>query len=469
MKTIKLTKVFLAFLALVTIVSCVADDDYTVPVLTGVEPVFAEGELTTVEALRNLFLQEGETVDLSDSTQYVEGYVISSDEEGNWFEEIIIQNSSTAPTAGLRILIDESPLFTYYKVGRKIYVKLGGLHLGESNGVLTLGVTENLEKIPAPLQFDYIQRSTIVETIVPVETTIADFSEALENIFVQLTDVQFAKEEVIDQSLTYAGEATDEFDGERTIFSCSSEQTVILSTSTFASFKSVLLPTGRGNISGVLTRNFFGDTFNLAINDLSNVMLDNEERCDPVVIDCGIAAAAGTNVLFEDDFDGQIVNSPISGNGWTNYSEAGSEQWEAYSSTTNSVSIGISARVGAFGSGDASTISWLVTPLVDFTTEDGETLEFLTSNSFSDGSTLDLLYSSDWDGVAANIPNATWDILPAAYITQDDDNFREFYDSGIVDLSCIEASGYIAFRYNGSGATEFDGTYELEGVQIKAN
>ncbi|TVZ52394.1 DUF5689 domain-containing protein [Dokdonia sp. Hel_I_53] len=469
MKTINLTYVFLAIIALFTTVSCVNDDDYTVPDLTGTDPVFADGQVTSVEALRNLFLQEGETVDLSDSTQYVEGYVISSDEEGNWFEEIIIQNSASEPTAGLRVLIDESPLFTYYEVGRKIYVKLEGLHLGESNGVLTLGVTENLEKIPAPLQFDYIERSSIVETIVPVQTTIADFSEDLENIFVQLTNVQFAKEEVVDQSLTFAGEATDEFDGERIIFSCDSEQTVLLSTSTFASFKSVLLPTGRGTISGVLTRNFFGDTFNLAINDLSDVMLEDENRCDPVEIDCGLAAVAGINVLFEDDFDGQTVNSPISGNGWTNFIEAGSEQWEAYSSTSNSVSIGISARVGAFGSGDASTISWLVTPLVDFTAEDGETLEFLTSNSFSDGSTLELLYSSDWDGVPANIPNATWDVLPAAYITQDDDNFREFYESGIVDLSCVEAAGYIAFRYNGSGAADFDGTYELEGVQIKAN
>lgn len=468
MKTIKLTHVFAAIIALLTITSCVQDDDFSTPDLTATDPVL-DGEVISVSALRNLFLQEGETVDLTESTQYVEGFVISSDESGNWFEEIIIQDNATAPTAGVRILIDESPLFTYYEIGRKIFVKLGGLHLGESNGVLTLGVTNNLEKIPAPLQFDYIQRSATVETIVPVETTISNLSEDLENIFIKLTDVQFAKEEVIDESLTYAGEPLDEFDGERTIFSCATEQTLILSTSTFANFKSIALPTGRGSISGVLTRNFFGEDFNLAINDRNDVVFDQAERCDPVEIDCGVADAAGSTILFEDFFETQATNSPISGNGWTNYQQEGSETWEAYSSGGQNASLGISARVGSFQSGDDATIAWLITPMLDLQANTGETLQFMTSNSFSDGSTLDLLFSSDWDGTEANIATATWDVLPAGVIVDDGDFFGDWIDSGIVDLSCIESNGYVAFRYSGSGDADFDGTFELDEIQINAN
>lgn len=468
MKTIKLTDVFAAIIALLTITSCVQDDDFSTPDLTATDPVL-DGEVISVSALRNLFLQEGETVDLTESTQYVEGFVISSDESGNWFEEIIIQDNATAPTAGVRILIDESPLFTYYEIGRKIFVKLGGLHLGESNGVLTLGVTNNLEKIPAPLQFDYIQRSATVETIVPVETTISNLSEDLENIFIKLTDVQFAKEEVIDQSLTYAGEPLDEFDGERTIFSCATEQTLILSTSTFANFKSIVLPTGRGSISGVLTRNFFGEDFNLAINDRNDVVFDQAERCDPVEIDCGVADAAGSTILFEDFFETQATNSPISGNGWTNYQQEGSETWEAYSSGGQNASLGISARVGSFQSGDDATIAWLITPMLDLQANTGETLQFMTSNSFSDGSTLDLLFSSDWDGTEAGIATATWDVLPAGVIVDDGDFFGDWIDSGIVDLSCIESNGYVAFRYSGSGDADFDGTFELDEIQINAN
>ena len=464
----KLNKLYTLLFALLTLVSCVNDDDFEVPNLEVSEPEL-DGEVITISALRNLVIQEGETVDLTESTFYVEGYVISSDQSGNWFEEIIIQDSPASPTAGLRVLIDESPLFTFYEVGRKIFVKLEGLHVGESNGVLTLGVTENLQKIPAPLQFDFIIRSPEVSEIVPTPTSIANFSEAIENTFIELTDVQFIKEEVIDANLTFAGEPLDEFDGERTLISCEDNQTVIVSTSTFADFKSVALPTGRGSVRGTLTRNFFGDTFNLAINNVDAISFEDTERCDPVEVDCGLADAAGNTVLFADDFEGQNTNQPISGNGWTNFIQAGSETWEAYSQSGGSVSIGISARVGSFNSGDDSSIAWLVTPEIAITSNTGVTLEFLTSNSFSDGSNLELLFSADWDGTPENIPSATWDTLSAANIVGDDDDFVAFFSSGIVDLSCIPTDGYIAFKYTGSGDADFDGTFELEGVQINAN
>ena len=467
MKTIQLTKVVVAVLALLTITSCVNDDDFSLPNLTIEEPQI-DGEVISVAALRNLFLQEGETVDLTESTAYVEGYVVSSDESGNWFEELIIQDSPSNPTAGLRVLIDNSPLFTTYEVGRKIFVKLGGLHVGDSNGVLTLGITSNLEKIPAPLQFDFVERSTEVAEIIPLEVSISDFNEDLENVLVSLTDVQFAKDEVIDASLTFAGEPLDQFDGERTLIACANNQTVILATSTFADFKSIALPVERGTVTGVLTRNFFGDTFNLVLNDLDGISFDNTERCDPVEIDCGVADSAGAQVLFEDFFETQSTNQPISGNGWTNFVQEGTQAWEAYTSGGTNASLGISANVGSFMSGDDSSIAWLVTPQINFDGQDGETLQFQTSNSFSDGSTLELLFSSDWDGTPENIPTASWDVLPAAVLVQDDDFFGDWIPSGIVDLSCIEGAGYIGFRYIGSGDSDFDGTYELDEIQINA-
>ncbi len=492
MKTIKITQFFAAISALVILAGCVNDDDFSIPDLTVQEPQI-NGEVITITALSNLYAQAvaGEADDLGidpndedaiadlrgsfrlelgDTTQYIVGFVISSDEAGNWFEELIIQDSAVNPTSGVRFLIDEAPLFTFYEVGRKVFIKLENLFVGDSNGVLSLGFTDNLDKVPAPLQFDYVQRSPIVETIVPVETTIADFNDNLENIFIELTDVQFIKDQVINQSLSFAGEPLDEFDGERTLISCASNQTVILSTSTFSSFKSVALPSGRGSIQGVLTRNFFGETFNLVINDPSDISFDADaQRCDPVEIDCGIAASAGPTVLFEDFFETQNTNTIISGNGWTNYQEAGTETWEAYTSGGTNASLGISARVGSFNSGDAATIAWLVTPQIDFTAQDGETLQFKTSNSFSDGSTLELLFSSDWDGNPANIPSATWDVLSAAEIVSDDDFFGDWIDSETVDLSCVESAGYIAFRYVGRGDSNFDGTYELDEIEVNAN
>ena len=81
-----------------------------------------------------------------------------------------------------------------------------------------------------------------------------------------------------------------------------------------------------------------------------------------------------------------------------------------------------------------------------------------------------MLFSTDWDGTEAGILTATWGIIPAAYITQDSDSFAQWFDSGIVDLSCGEGSSvHFAFRYNGSGESDFDGTYELDNIRIAAN
>lgn len=474
MKTIQLTKVMAVLSALVMIISCVNDDDFDIPVLDqGIQA--PDGNVISIgalgAALEQAILDGENSLTFEDSNSYVEGYVISSDQSGNWFEEIIIQDAPSNPTTGVRVLIDESPLFTTYEIGQKIFVKLDGLTAAIGNGTLSLGFLEGnfLESIPAPQQFEFIQRSPEVQEIVPLEISISDFSDALENTFVRLTDVQFIPEEVLDASLTFAGEALDEFDGERTLIACDGNLTAILSTSTFADFKSVALPAGRGSVSGILTRNFFGDIFNIVINDLSGIAFEDVERCDPVEIDCGIAASAGSQVLFEDDFETQGTNTPISGNGWTNFIEAGTETWEAFTSGGTNASLGISARVGSFLSGDAATIAWLVTPEINFDAQDGETFEFMTSNSFSDGSTLELLFSSDWDGVPENIPTATWDVLPAATIVQDGDFFGDWIDSGIVDLSCVTGTGYIGFRYTGSGDEGFDGTYELDEIQINAN
>jgi len=269
--------------------------------------------------------------------------------------------------------------------------------------------------------------------------------------------------------LTFAAEEGDLFDGERTLEDCSNNTTAVFSTSTFADFKALLLPDGRGTLVGILTKNFFGDAFNVVVNDPSTISFDSSDRCDPNEIDCGLAASTGTNVLFNDFFETQTINQPISGNGWTNFIEAGTETWEAYTESGTNGSLGISARMGSFSSGDESSIGWLITPQLDFDAQEGETLKFKTSNSFSDGSALELWISEDWDGEEATVTSSIWALLPAAYIVQDDDNFGDWAASGNVDLNCIEGNAHIAWKYVGSGDEAYDGTYELDEIVIESN
>lgn len=495
MKTYNFYKIIALVFTTALLISCVQDDEFDVP-QTQITAPNLEGNVLTIGSIKAALNQQinqaaaDQGLDPGDfgydaaieslrqtekltfnaeQPSYTEGFVISNDESGNFFEEIIIQDTSANPTNGVRLLMDVSPLFTYAEFGRKVFIRLDGLTIAYSNGVLTLGVRDgnNLEKVPESQLTDFLIRDVEVAVIEPKQLSFDAFNDDNVNLYIQLTQTQFSFNDAVgDNRKTFASEPEDEFDGERTLENCETGQTVIFSTSTFADFKSVLLPQGRGSLDGILTKNFFGDAFNVVVNDPTAINFNEEERCDAPRFDCGIANATGPNVLFSDFFETQQTNTPISGNGWTNFVEAGTETWEAYSDNN---SLGISARMGSFNSGDASSIGWLVTPAINFDAQEGETLNFRTSNSFSDGSEMEVLLSTDWDGVAENIPNATWNLLPAAFIVEDGDPFASFFPSGNVSLDCVTGTGYIAFKYTGSGNPDFDGTYELDEVEIESN
>ncbi|TWO32151.1 hypothetical protein E1J38_010005 [Seonamhaeicola sediminis] len=469
-------------------VSCVQDDDYATPNLATNEPDVSENNITTFKAVVQRYVsavdadEDGELDDnergrdigvfeTDEAELYITGYIVSSDKAGNFFEELIIQNYTDDsnpdenPRLGFRVEVNVSSLYNTYEFGRKVYIKLNGLAIGESNGVLVLGKPDGTQvgQIQAYEFKDFIMRSSEVAEIKPKVTTISELTELDENTFIQLDDVQINRNEL---DKTFAGDVSDEFDGFRTLESCSDNSTLTLQTSTFADFKSLPVPQLRGSIKGIFSRDFRDDFSVLLINSRADIAFDNSERCDPIELSCGLASSQGSNNLFADDFETQSIGSLISGNGWTNYIESGTEGWEAYSSGGTNSSLGVSARVGSFRSGDASSVAWLISPAIDLDSQDNETLVYKTSNSFSDGSEMELLFSNDWDGTTEGINSATWGILADGYITQDSDFFGAWFDSGIIDLSCTAGTIYIAFKYTGSGEDDFDGTFELDDISI---
>ncbi|MEH6405667.1 MAG: DUF5689 domain-containing protein [Leeuwenhoekiella sp.] len=455
-----------------TLASCVHNDDYNTPDITISEPEIP-GNIISISAVKGSVAQiEDGIYTFTETTDYMEGYVISSDEGGNFFEEIVLQDKPENPTAGIVMQVDVNPLFTKYEFGRKIYIKLAGLTAATENGTIQLGIRDGgtIAPLQSSLLDEYIIRSTEVSEIIPLKLSITDFSDEKENLFIQLNNVQFNRKVALGENRkTFASEATDEFDGERILESCDEHAKTILSTSTYSDFKALLLPQGSGTVNGILSRDFYDEFYVVAVNSPADINFENESRCDPLALSCGIAAAPGAKVIFEDDFEEQKKNKPITGNGWTNYTEAGSVEWEAYVAADSNASQGISARVDSYSSGDASTIAWLITPAVDLSLNPSARLHFETSNSFADGSELEILISKDWDGLPETISTSTWGILSDAYVTQDNDNFGDWYGSGQVDLSCESGTAYIAFKFMGNGRDANDGTYELDNIKITAD
>lgn len=461
MKTIRLLGLFTVLVTLITLVSCVQDDDFSVPELdAGSEEI--EGQAVSIGSIAGQVAQasaNGDDIFTYDGVDtFIEGYVISSDEGGNFFEEFIIQDLPENPVTGIRILIDVNPLFASYEVGRKVFVRLDGLTAGISNGVLSLGIADgsSVGKIPPSMQNEVIVRSTEMVEIIPMPLPFSDFSNDKTNLFVLLQNVQFNVDEVINNQRTYASEPQDQFDGERVLEDCATGGRIILSTSTFSDFKALSLPVGKGTLQGVFTKNFFGDVFNMAINDPNDVVFVEEDRCDL----CGLAEEVGESVVFADTLENGSLDDA-----WTNFTQEGSETWEPFNAGGD---YGTAVRIGSFSSGDNSTIAWLITPEIDFSSQEMETLHFETSNSFADESTLTLLYANDWDGNTVNIDNATWRPILEGTIVPDDTFFQDWVPSGTIDLSCLEGTVHIAFKYIGSGDANFDGTYELDNVKINA-
>tara|TARA_R110002051_G_scaffold160201_1_gene231778 strand:+ start:189206 stop:190690 length:1485 start_codon:yes stop_codon:yes gene_type:complete len=485
MKTLKINKLILLLVGLVVFNSCVEDDDFNTPNLAIEEPTLEVDVITiddlideyeqqflgyiddlgldpnsTFDAQAIATLREDYVISLENTDNYISGYVVSNDEAGNFFEEMIIQNNANVGTAGVRVMIDVNPLFIRYSFGQLIYVKLVGLHFGTSNGVLTLGVTEQLEKIASSNESDVIKRSPQIEEIVPNAVNFSDFDESLENVFVQLNNVQFNRNIALGESaLSYAGEPTDEFDGERILESCDeSGSSIIVSTSTFSDFKNLSLPNGQGSIKGILTRNFFGDTFNLAINTPEDVNFAGvESRCDPDFLMCTGPSGGGT-IIFEEDFEGF---GTYDSEGWDNINIDGtSTDW-----FLNSFSNNFYSRISAFNSNNAEANVWLVTPVINMDATTGEELSFDIQANFDNGTNLSVWVSTDYAG---DPTTATWSILDAAIPAGPSGGFGDFETVGPVNISCVDGNAVFGFFYEGSDPSATT-RYHLDNVEVTGN
>lgn len=76
----------------------------------------------------------------------LKGKVISSDELGNTYRSLFIQDASGAENGGIEIKVGKGSLYTVYKPGQMLYIKADGLELGNYRWTLSLGGKSSDEK-----------------------------------------------------------------------------------------------------------------------------------------------------------------------------------------------------------------------------------------------------------------------------------------------------------------------------------
>lgn len=167
-------------------------------------------------------------------------------------------------------------------------------------------------------------------------------------------------------------------------------------------------------------------------------------------------------VIFGEDFETNAVdNTLLEVDGWLNYAETGTTRWKFQYYSGNNY-----AEFTPFGTTDAVSVGWLISPSITLGAHPGEKLVFLSAQSYvtNPANSLEILISTDFDGT--NVTAANWTPLSANLPTTASTYF-EFMKSGDIDLSSYSGKVNIAFRVKGSGSnTALDGGYQIDSVRI---
>jgi hypothetical protein len=469
MKTNKLIKLIMVLIASVAITSCVQDDDYTVPNSLGNEENLALQSLlssgsneVTIADVKAMY-QEGEFIEPVDTEIYVKGYVSSSDATGNFFKEFYIQDSPTNPTIGLKVILNQVDTYNKYNLGREVYINLNGLFIGEErvgNGVIAIGgyvETDSFGTTVESLNENQIEgnvlRSTETLELTPLIVDFSEITNAHVGLFVSIENVEFAG----DLAGKRYFDPVQQYDTKRTLQSCGgfSYTEFQLETSGFSSFKFEELPEGNGTISAVVSKTFDGASLVLALNTTADVDMTGSR--------CSLLDPSDFNVIFEEDFQSASNNTNLDFAGWTNFSEEGTYMWREKVYQGNGYT-----EFSAYNSGSDDNIAWLVSPDFDMDAQNNEFLNFKAAQHHLDSAdnTLEVFVSSDYNG--SDVLDATW-IQVGANLPSQANDWYDFIDSGLIDLSSYTGTLHVAFKFVGSGTdTSLDGAYQIDDFSIIA-
>ncbi len=383
----------------------------------------------------------------------IEGVVIANDITDNFYKSIVVQDS----TGGITIRLDGYSLFNKYPVGEGVFVRLKGLWMGDYAGMIQLGggvdrsdpLSPQLYSIPQPL-FDRVivkQRKQIA--IHPKKLQISDLVDSLQSTLITLTNVEFAAS---DTGKPYA-DAINKLSVSHSLRTCGIG-TVYVRTGGYASFAPALTARGNGEITGVYS--IFRTQKQLLLRDTNDVQM-NGLRC----------TQTGPKQLFYEDFSGQNTDSSIQVVNWQNITETGDRLFLAKSTSGNTF-----AEISAFATREQSVISWLILPSIDLDHSANEFLRFQTKDGFDNGAVLQVMYSTNYDGITPW--KARWHKLDAVISKGTGSGYaKDWLTSGNISLHALKGKIHIAFRYEGNDPPEqvakLTTTFRIDNIEIQGN
>ena len=370
----------------------------------------------TIAQLRGMYESGITTVD---TNVYIRGIITLTPE----FENIpsfisYIQDSTSA------ICITVSDADNTLAMNSKVRIFCNGLSFTDYNGLLQFGdlsINSQVEMI-----------SLTSEAPVPDTVSIDQvLTGEYEGRFVYFPDVQF--------------EEPGTFSGSKVLTDCISNIEVY--TRSAAAFSTQSTPAGRGSLKGISS--VFNDQ-QIILRDPAELNMTGD-RCN----------SSGT-IYLSQDFNTIARYANVSTlAGWLTYPEAGTKTW--YGNIVSGKGIWVQAT--AYNSGEASVISWMITPQVDLTGAIKPYISFDSADGYDNGATMELYASSDYSG--STTPwTSTWTKLSFTLPPLTPTTYSSFVSSGKVDLSVFNGKKiYVAWVYKG-GAPSRTTTWEVDNVTV---
>lgn len=213
MKNIYFKAAIFSAISMLSFSSCVKTDDYDVPEIKCTNKFAAANhqlsELTTIAKVKPA------EADIIKEDYIVEAYVSSSDESGNIYKMMFLQDKPENPTQGIEIDIDGGNQYLDFPVGALVRINLKGLIVQGVNGNIKVGSYDPnypIGRINPNKVSNYVARvcdgqKPVVAAMKPLE--FASISDALKNgahinQLVKIKNVQFEDPEL---TKTFADES----------------------------------------------------------------------------------------------------------------------------------------------------------------------------------------------------------------------------------------------------------------------
>ena len=265
MKTNKLLIIPLLLFA-IFLASC--NDDFDNPPMYIPESTWVAN--TTILELKTAYQGTLDTVGKrSDGKDYIiKGTVIGNDIGNNIYKNLVIQDS----TAAITIAIDATRLYQTYRLGQQIVLNCTGLNIGRFNGLWQLGGVKEGSTSISFMSLETFQNSIQLNglPVTPVDTLTMTIAEV--NAATSTTDlIKYQSQLVLFKGVSFEGGGTESYvenSSRTTRYIKSGSNTLQLNNSAYCDFGSQLMPSGTGNVMGILS---YYNSYQLLLIDIDNV------------------------------------------------------------------------------------------------------------------------------------------------------------------------------------------------------